>query len=72
MPDISMCSNRGCPLSKQCYRFMAIPNPGRQSYGNYEPVAKMSGTHCSGYVEIRPNDVVRQEEEGAPSHDQGS
>lgn len=32
MPDISMCQNKECPLSKKCYRFLAEPNPYRQSY----------------------------------------
>lgn len=37
MPDISMCRNILCPLSKDCYRFMAEPNTYRQSYGRFEP-----------------------------------
>ena len=32
MPDISMCNNRTCPSRHLCYRYMAIPNPYRQSY----------------------------------------
>lgn len=32
MPDISMCANKKCKIKKDCYRFMAKPNPYRQSY----------------------------------------
>lgn len=37
MPDISMCTNKECPLSNDCFRFMAEPNPYRQSYNRFEP-----------------------------------
>jgi len=36
MPDISMCDNKKCERNKKCYRFMAIPNPFRQSYANFD------------------------------------
>ena len=37
MPDISMCLNKTCDKRKNCYRFMAIPNPYRQSYMEFKP-----------------------------------
>ena len=32
MPDISMCKNKFCDRSNDCYRFTARPNPYMQSY----------------------------------------
>lgn len=32
MPDICMCKENNCPKRLECYRFMAIPTPYRQSY----------------------------------------
>lgn len=43
MPDIAMCLKHECPLSKKCYRYMAVPTPFRQSY------AFFSGTPCDSY-----------------------
>ena len=36
MPDIAMCTNKLCPNSKKCYRFLAEPSHYRQSYGLFE------------------------------------
>jgi hypothetical protein len=36
MPDISMCINRTCPSKLECYRYIATPNPLRQSYARFE------------------------------------
>jgi hypothetical protein len=33
--DITMCKNNDCPASLQCFRFRAVPNPDRQSYGEF-------------------------------------
>lgn len=35
MPDITMCTNKSCPLNRNCYRFMAKPNPDRQAYADF-------------------------------------
>ncbi len=35
-PDIAMCGNKTCPLKLACYRFVAEPNPFRQSYGHFQ------------------------------------
>ncbi|MBM66089.1 MAG: hypothetical protein CMH55_07640 [Myxococcales bacterium] len=32
MPDISMCADSACPLRAGCYRYLAAPNPYRQSW----------------------------------------
>jgi hypothetical protein len=62
VPDIAMCANIHCPLSRTCYRFMAVPTPGRQSYLDYHPEVKTLGTKCDGFKEIRRHDVIRKDE----------
>jgi len=32
MADITMCKGTNCPVSTKCRRYMATPNPHRQSY----------------------------------------
>jgi hypothetical protein len=32
MPDITMCENKECNLSSECYRFSAIPSYHIQTY----------------------------------------
>ncbi len=56
MPDISMCTNGGCPLRHTCYRFRAVPKPRQQSYGAF--LAHSEANPCSGFAEIWPNDRV--------------
>lgn len=41
MSDISMCSGNNCPLKENCYRFLAAPNPYRQSYFTEPPFNKV-------------------------------
>jgi len=36
MADISMCSNKQCPLKLKCYRFTAPANPHWQTYADFE------------------------------------
>lgn len=55
MPDISMCDQRECPKRLTCYRFMAIPNPYRQSYVTME----FDEDGCDYYCKIQPGDRVR-------------
>ncbi len=38
MPDITMCTNNGCPLKDRCYRFMAEPKEPWQSFCQFHPV----------------------------------
>lgn len=51
MPDISMCSNEHCKLKETCYRYKAIPNEYRQSYGDFK---SDSNNECEYYWEIDP------------------
>jgi hypothetical protein len=44
MPDISMCQHSACPKSKECYRFMAIPDKW-QSYMAFEFICKESNNY---------------------------
>jgi hypothetical protein len=37
MPDIAMCTGN-CPVSENCYRYMAKPNSYGQTYSMLEPV----------------------------------
>lgn len=37
MPDISMCANYNCPMKDKCYRYLAIPTDGYQSYADFTP-----------------------------------
>jgi hypothetical protein len=51
MPDISMCSNSTCPLREQCYRFTAVPNEYRQSYGTFKPEIKGDKVECKHFID---------------------
>ena len=42
MADITMCRDSKCPQRNNCYRYLAIPNPYRQSYFVESP-KKMDG-----------------------------
>ena len=44
MPDITMCKDDMCPSRKNCYRFMAEPNPYRQSYFAVSPLPQQTCT----------------------------
>jgi hypothetical protein len=52
MPDISMCSNDECPLSKTCYRFNAKPSEYRQSYTRFTPKIDevLDEVECDYYI----------------------
>ena len=36
MPDITMCTNKECLLSKGCYRYRAVPSGLMQSYAVFK------------------------------------
>ena len=40
MPDITMCKNDSCPLKYMCYRYIAKPNPLKQSYSLFRCMTK--------------------------------
>jgi hypothetical protein len=53
MPDITMCINSECPLSSKCWRFVAIPNPFRQSYTDFKPYTNEDGElACDHFMEV--------------------
>ncbi len=52
-PDISMCQNQTCSKRMTCYRFRAIPNEFRQSYGMFKPNKE---GECEYYSHIDPEE----------------
>jgi hypothetical protein len=69
MPDISMCQHSACPKSKECYRFMAIPD-GWQSYMEFKNICKEINNYQWLYEigdkkvkEIEPEKLKEGEEE---------
>jgi hypothetical protein len=38
MPDITLCSNKGCFLADRCERAKAAPSPYAQMWSMFEPV----------------------------------
>ena len=57
MPDITLCTGM-CPVSENCYRYMAKPNPYRQSWSCFEPVCAKEG-----YSELIPyRENIKKEE----------
>jgi hypothetical protein len=63
MPDISMCNariedpaykNGRCPFAENCYRHMAKPSPGRQSW--FE-VAPFKAGLCDYFVPVAGEEV---------------
>lgn len=61
MPDISMCKNIFCPLNKTCYRYRAIPNEYRQTYGVFSPDEEGK---CNYYLPIELGDRLNKEDNG--------
>ena len=59
MPDITMCSNKTCPLRMKCYRFLAKPSP-RQSYSHFQPRFPRGATtdQCEYLMPLMPNDAI--------------
>jgi len=58
MPDITMCLNKECPRRHECYYFMAIPSPNRQSYAN---LMNEDGT-CDSFLQIKEGMRIREVE----------
>lgn len=57
MPDISMCFNEDCPSNVFCYRYMAIPNKGCQTYSAYD--VEEGEEKCDSFLEIYIDDQVK-------------
>lgn len=46
MPDITCCKGDGCPIKQSCFRYLAEPDKGRQSYFSKSP---NKGKKCDYY-----------------------
>lgn len=57
MPDITMCSGKGCSLKDSCWRHNATPTPDRQSFF-LSPPLKDDDSACDYYW---PLDVQKHE-----------
>lgn len=62
MSDITMCKNENCPSKKWCYRFLAIPNPYFQSYGEFAP--EEGEKECEMFWDIMEFDNTQLDVEG--------
>lgn len=58
MPDISKCEGGACPKKNQCYRFLAIPSEGRQSYLADVPWERWN--RCDYFWQVEPGDRIVQ------------
>ena len=47
MVDIAMCQNEVCAKKLECYRYLAVPDPYRQSYAQFD------ADGCTSYIECR-------------------
>ena len=52
MPDYALCTNDECQKKDNCFRFRAVPSEFMQSYAAFEPVQKMSGISCDGFIPL--------------------
>lgn len=57
MPDITLCTNKDCPIKSECYRAVAKPNQ-QQSYTTFEPtytkVGKKVKINCQFFMFVKP------------------
>lgn len=53
MSDISMCTNKDCDKSSSCYRFLAIPRQGYQSYIDFKTICH--APEYKFYIEMENN-----------------
>ena len=52
MSDISMCQNKDCELSSQCYRFTAVASEYWQSYSDFKPELGDEGAVvCDNFID---------------------
>ena len=65
MADISLCKFKECPKSKECYRFMAIPDKW-QSYMEFKNICKEQNDYkwfwAIGGKTIRKEELPESEE----------
>ena len=50
MADITMCSNKLCPLAGCCYRAQATPSGLRQSMGFFQYEVGVGGISCNEFI----------------------
>ena len=58
MPDISLCKVEKCPSKNDCYRFRAIPNQERQTYGGFS--LNDGKKKCDYFMSILKSDKLTQ------------
>lgn len=57
MPDITLCTNDNCELSKSCWRFNAPPSEHMQSYSKFNPKVEEDKVVCDMYIyKLKPKD----------------
>ncbi len=56
MADISMCDGEDCSKKSTCYRYLAKPNPYRQSYISPDP----RGETCEAYWKVESNSQLKR------------
>lgn len=50
MPDITLCHGGSCPITEECFRAMAKPDPFRQSYFAEPPFKDGKCDHFYPYL----------------------
>jgi hypothetical protein len=56
MPDMTMCSGKGCPVASKCYRFTATPS----SYQSYFSSPPYDGKYCDMYWGDNEESIFQQ------------
>ena len=62
-PDIAMCQNEVCAKKLSCYRYIAVPDPYRQSYAMFDADGCDSYIECKSKEQKKRLDVQCEEEE---------
>jgi hypothetical protein len=57
MVDISMCRDEQCLSRETCYRFMAVPSPGRQTYAAFD---RSGAAYCDHYWAMEPTKTAEE------------
>jgi hypothetical protein len=53
MPDITLCDNSECPLSKDCWMYNCPPSEYRQSYATFEPIQEGDKVSCEYFIHVK-------------------
>jgi hypothetical protein len=65
VPDITMCTGRGCELRGRCYRFLAEPDE-MQSFFSNPPVNKQTGECTEFWRCVSRSEKKRLDTQNAP------